>query len=168
MRKIEIWRGEICLSRSHSKMLAEPVQWTRSSDTWSSSLWLHPILMGWESGDGQGKAGWVIRKFIQLPRSPDKIWVLCCDNSVIKYIRRGFICLISQPLQMRTQRPRDDIGQHIPGMKVTDSLILELSKHSFEALLFLIFPLLTHLQHKEWVSLVFFLESWREIFLTPP
>lgn len=74
-------------------MLAEPVQWTRSSDTWSSSLWLHPILMGWESWDGQGKAGWVFRKFIQLPRSPDKIWVLCCDNSVIKYIRRGF-CFI--------------------------------------------------------------------------
>ena len=37
---------------------------------------------------------------------------------------------------MRTPRTSDDIGSHIPGVKVTDSLILELSKRSFQPLSF--------------------------------
>lgn len=39
--------------------------------------------------------------------------------------------VISQPSQLRKPRPRVDIGQHIYNVKVTDSLILELSKYSF-------------------------------------
>lgn len=60
---------------------------------------------------------------------------------------------------MRTPRTSDDIGPHIPGVQVTDSLILELSKHSFKPLPFLTFPLPTHLQPIPLVLLDFFLES---------
>lgn len=131
LNRKQIWRREVF--PGHTEQYWQG-QYNEQGLLTPSSVLFDYILFSWDGKvemdrtKEDGRMGCL--KFIQLPGSPGIVWAEFCDNSGMTYIRYGKNLWDYYPSfdSWRNQRWH---WQHIPGIKVTDSLILQLSKLSF-------------------------------------